>query len=671
MADRRHVFLSYDANSVSVCRALVEKLYEKKVPVYYCPPNSADVNSAMAKGVDNAAVFIPIITEDFQQSRLCSKCFNYADQRALPVVCVKGQEDWNPTSWLGALAAGKATLNIASPDEATDHVIDQLVQEITARWKDAIKADGDLAAPVPEETGDALFLGGEVTGFWRLPTGDEGQMTFEYLAMERGLVRGQGGDEVGDFTIMGTYDRDNMTLEFTKQYIGLHKVIYTGTIEGAPLSDLKLTGTWEIPGDWSGDFELNCRASSVTAVTKKDGTYALILAEPSDMALAERIGHAIEALGTPCIVIDNQDNADAIVKIGDAAVVCPVMSPAYQNSTVCREILSYADSAAVPVVPIMAVSKWMQSSWLALITGGLLYTDVSNPDTFDSQMQFLQKEIKQAWNGASCQENKVQDAKKEKHVMLSYQWAVQDLVKKIHDGLKDRGIPVWFDIAGDMTGNINTAMADGVENAAVVCSFVSQPYANSRNCSKEIMYASQLQTPILPIVIDAHVVESNNFFTKLVEKCADMRLDVNVDQMKQNEAELNTNLDTLAERIKPILESTKGADGEGIETIFEGGAVSGYWELETGDRGDMHFENLSLVNGRVRGQGDDSVGPFTLCGTYTVEGDTVSMKFEKQYQTYLVNYEGSGEKTPEGVVFEGMWNIPGDWSGTFQISCLY
>lgn len=41
------------------------------------------------------------------------------------------------------------------------------------------------------------------------------------------------------------------------------------------------------------------------------------------------------------------------------------------------------------------------------------------------------------------------------HVMLSYQWDDQALVKKIYNRLKDHGLPVWMDIEGGVTGNIN------------------------------------------------------------------------------------------------------------------------------------------------------------------------------------------------------------------------
>ena len=46
------------------------------------------------------------------------------------------------------------------------------------------------------------------------------------------------------------------------------------------------------------------------------------------------------------------------------------------------------------------------------------------------------------------------------HIMLSYQWDVQDLAKKVLEKLEGLGFDVWMDLQ-DMSGNINEAMAEG------------------------------------------------------------------------------------------------------------------------------------------------------------------------------------------------------------------
>ncbi len=83
-----------------------------------------------------------------------------------------------------------------------------------------------------------------------------------------------------------------------------------------------------------------------------------------------------------------------------------------------------------------------------------------------------------------------------KHVMLSYEWNIQELVKQIHDALKARGMPVWMDIGGGMQGNIYDSMAQGVDNAAVVVSFLSPKYQVDLCIGDLIVYCKMLKTKI-------------------------------------------------------------------------------------------------------------------------------------------------------------------------------
>ncbi|XP_023273245.1 uncharacterized protein LOC111663311 [Seriola lalandi dorsalis] len=87
------------------------------------------------------------------------------------------------------------------------------------------------------------------------------------------------------------------------------------------------------------------------------------------------------------------------------------------------------------------------------------------------------------------------------HIMLSYQWDDQALVKKIYDRLKDDGLPVWMDIEGGVTGNINDAMAAGVEEAAVICPVMTPAYQASRSCKKELNYADSREVMIVPVML--------------------------------------------------------------------------------------------------------------------------------------------------------------------------
>ncbi|XP_031158156.1 uncharacterized protein LOC116051742 isoform X2 [Sander lucioperca] len=87
------------------------------------------------------------------------------------------------------------------------------------------------------------------------------------------------------------------------------------------------------------------------------------------------------------------------------------------------------------------------------------------------------------------------------HVMLSYQWDDQALVKKIYNRLKEDGLPVWMDIEGGVTGNINDSMAAGVEEACVICPFMTPAYQASRSCKKELNYADSREVMIVPVML--------------------------------------------------------------------------------------------------------------------------------------------------------------------------
>lgn len=68
--------------------------------------------------------------------------------------------------------------------------------------------------------------------------------------------------------------------------------------------------------------------------------------------------------------------------------------------------------------------------------------------------------------------------------------------------MKSRGLPVWMDIEGGMSGNINDSMAAGVDNAAVVCTFMSAKYQDSKNCKKELNYADSKNLDIVPVMTE-------------------------------------------------------------------------------------------------------------------------------------------------------------------------
>ena len=86
------------------------------------------------------------------------------------------------------------------------------------------------------------------------------------------------------------------------------------------------------------------------------------------------------------------------------------------------------------------------------------------------------------------------------HVMISYQWDVQVMIKRLVDSLQSREYEIWFDL-DRMKGSTMDAMADAVDEAAVVVFAVSLQYKESSNCRLEANYAYQQKVPMIPIMV--------------------------------------------------------------------------------------------------------------------------------------------------------------------------
>jgi len=262
-------------------------------------------------------------------------------------------------------------------------------------------------------------------------------------------------------------------------------------------------------------------------------------------------------------------------------------------------------------------------------------------------------------------ELRISNSNKENHVMLSYQWNSQPTVKKIAERLKRNGVKIWFDIDGSMQGNVNVAMADGVERAKCLVSFHTEHYAKSVNCKKELAYAAALSKPVIPVnlqpdIFDYNVPESAEHYwiSKIVADCA------TVDPLCLSPETKGDESLKLADILCEVIDNTQcepeppmssGIDGQGgtaTTTVqdkiasFSGGSVSGWYvEPSDGSTQEMSFEYFALaLSGTVRGQGEDRVGPFIIMGNFKVPDDEViNVHFSKQYvgrYTHVVKYDG-------------------------------
>ncbi|CAF3896253.1 unnamed protein product [Rotaria sp. Silwood1] len=247
------------------------------------------------------------------------------------------------------------------------------------------------------------------------------------------------------------------------------------------------------------------------------------------------------------------------------------------------------------------------------------------------------------------------------HIMLSYEWKSQELVKRVANMLKQRNIPTWFDIAGDMKGNINSAMANGVEGAAMIVSFATVAYSKSINCQKEFTYASQLKKNILPILLENDNGLQNTWLGMIITSLNPIHL--------QDDNQFNSSIDTLVLRINRALQEKKTEESHRSQVItrFEGGAVEGkYYQYQQAF--DMFFDFFSLIEGRVLGQGNDKIGPFTMAGNYDNEG---KISFTKQYVgKHAVAYNGDLYcDNLGGFKIKGHWTI-GNQTDEFYLKSI-
>src|SRR5216683_6846061 len=103
------------------------------------------------------------------------------------------------------------------------------------------------------------------------------------LAFRNGRMTGDGGDDVGRFTIKGRYDSSSRECFWMKTYPGSHVVFYWGYREGKGI-----WGRWEIAMDCHGGFHIWPRTQSEDAEQSKADKEQELFEVIADPALAPR-----------------------------------------------------------------------------------------------------------------------------------------------------------------------------------------------------------------------------------------------------------------------------------------------------------------------------------------------------------------------------------------------
>lgn len=86
------------------------------------------------------------------------------------------------------------------------------------------------------------------------------------------------------------------------------------------------------------------------------------------------------------------------------------------------------------------------------------------------------------------------------HVFISYSQVDKESVWRVRDRLKEEGYQLWIDV-DCISGSNLQAMAEGIENAAVVLICMSEKYKQSPNCRTEAEYTFRLRKDYIPMMM--------------------------------------------------------------------------------------------------------------------------------------------------------------------------
>ncbi|CAF3963578.1 unnamed protein product, partial [Rotaria sordida] len=764
-----------DKSDASAAEKLKKYFVQRRLRFYH-PRQNEDINTIIANGIENAAVVLVFPSPSLQVSNVGSKLLNYADQTKTPILTIKICEDFQPVNWLGAILA---------PTKSCSTDFDEVMQTLISmgiKTSDFVLERGEKNEPQPIE--EYLFKGETKSGNLKAKyqqSGKEYPIEFRFLGLKHGKVFGQGDDKDGAFTLAGEYKLEDGfgVIKMQKQYVGKDSVKYRGKISVEALNCV-IEGQWKI-GKMHDKFSMHLILSRPYTtdiekvpppqISRKQGSKVMISYCPCQYDLAQKITKGLIAKGIPAVCPPIRLHDMIKIAAHKARVVVPLMSKAYEASNTAKYVLSYADEADIPIVPVKAQDPYSQSGWLGVICAGALWVQMTNanefekkldelithlqpyvndfgdeeqemdflvdetlvegyymqsgeqlplqfdmftmvngyiagegedevgifvingsynclPDTEELEFEFEKHYVEKydvQYSGTITEEESIlffdgkwfldnisdsfhlevplnEPSESESlHIMLSYQWNSQELVKKVANKLKENDIPIWFDIAGDMKGNINSAMANGVEGSAMIISFNTLAYSKSVNCQKEFTYAMQLEKNIVPVLLEN---EKNFQDTWLGNAIA------SVDKVNmENESLFDSSFDVLLQRIKKALEEKVDEDSNQSEVItrFEGGAVHGkYYRFDQSF--DMVFDFFSLIEGRVSGQGIDNVAAFTMAGDYDNEGN---ISFKKQYVgKNAIEHKGTLDCDElGGFKINGTWSA-GSSTGDFYVESI-
>jgi len=124
------------------------------------------------------------------------------------------------------------------------------------------------------------FPSGPWLGFYTYDSGRDRHRMDLSLEFGKGMIGGEGTDDIGPFVVRGRYNTKSKECHWTKTYVGMHDVFYSGIRQGKGIH-----GTWEV-GRAVGGFKVWPLASGA------DGDEA----EPEENLQPEEVVEAVDEL---------------------------------------------------------------------------------------------------------------------------------------------------------------------------------------------------------------------------------------------------------------------------------------------------------------------------------------------------------------------------------------
>ena len=133
-----HIMISYNSHSREVCTKIKDELQSRGYDVWIDVENIYGSSlAAMAEAVENSAVFLMCVTEEYYMSPNCRLEAEYATKLGKPIVPLIMQSGYMPLGWLGIIMGDKIYYKFCPLDKLKfDQTFPSMLKEVTRHYGD-------------------------------------------------------------------------------------------------------------------------------------------------------------------------------------------------------------------------------------------------------------------------------------------------------------------------------------------------------------------------------------------------------------------------------------------------------------------------------------------------------------------------------------------------------